>query len=81
MEEEFQKRRNEAFTVGRHLDLGLRFAVSILIGIGGGYWLDTKINTLPIFLIVGLLLGLTSGFLTLYRAVYPNETRKSDKGE
>lgn len=33
----------------------------ILIGIFGGRWLDNQWNTEPIFLIVGLLLGLATG--------------------
>ena len=62
-----------------YMDLGLRFAISILIGIGGGYWLDTKFQTLPLFLIIGLLIGATSGFLTIYRAVYSNDSKKAFK--
>lgn len=65
-----------------YLDLGLRFALAILVGVGGGYWLDTKLHTLPLFLIIGLLLGATSGFVTIYRAVYSNKKEtKAKKGE
>jgi F0F1-type ATP synthase assembly protein I len=64
-----------------YADLGLRFAVSILIGIAGGYWLDNKFNTLPLFLILGLIFGMISGFLTLYRTVYPGDRADKDKGE
>lgn len=53
-----------------YLDLGLRFVLAILIGMSGGYWLDSKLVTLPLFLVVGLLLGALSGFLTMYRAIY-----------
>jgi F0F1-type ATP synthase assembly protein I len=63
--------------VGRYFDLGLRFALAIVIGAGGGYWLDTKFQTLPLFLIIGLFLGATSGFLTIYRAVYPKNSAKT----
>lgn len=34
---------------------------SILIGIFAGRWLDQKWGTEPIFLIVGLLIGITAG--------------------
>ncbi|RMF70565.1 MAG: AtpZ/AtpI family protein [Calditrichaeota bacterium] len=37
------------FTAARYLDLGFRFALAILICVGGGYWLDTKIHTTPLF--------------------------------
>ncbi len=31
---------------------------SILVGIFGGQWIDNKVGTFPLFLIIGLLLGL-----------------------
>ena len=61
--------------VGQYADLGLRLAVAVLLGIAGGYWLDTKLGTGPLLLIVGLAFGMTSGLLSLYRTVYPSRTR------
>ncbi|MCH9007330.1 AtpZ/AtpI family protein [candidate division KSB1 bacterium] len=66
---------------GHYMDLGLRFALAILLTAGGGYWLDSKLHTLPLFLILGLLIGATSGFMTIYRAVYPDREKESGKGE
>ena len=62
------------------MDLGLRFALAILLTAGGGYWLDSKLHTLPLFLILGLLIGATSGFMTIYKAVYPDREKESGKG-
>ncbi len=64
--------------VGANLDLGLRFALSIVLTAGGGYWLDTKFKTLPLFLVIGLLLGATSGFVTIYKSVYSEKRKNSD---
>jgi F0F1-type ATP synthase assembly protein I len=63
--------------VGSFIDLGFRFALSILLTAGGGYWLDNKLKTLPLFLVLGLLLGATSGFLTIYRAVSTDQRKDS----
>lgn len=68
-------------TVAPYLDLGFRFALSIAITTYAGYWLDSKLNTLPLFLIIGLILGATSGFFTIYRAVYTGKEKESKKGE
>ncbi len=65
--------------VGKYLDLGMRFAISIALGLFGGYWLDKKIHTLPLFLILGMFFGAFSGFLTIYHAAFP--TKKHDKSE
>lgn len=66
---------------GAYADLGLRFALAILISAGGGYWVDSKVGTLPLFTIVGVALGSASGLLTIYRAVYPTEKKDLTKGE
>lgn len=42
---------------------------SILIGIFGGKWIDGKLETFPLFLIIGLLLGLATGIYTMIRLV------------
>jgi len=43
-----------------HTSVGVGFYIigCILGGIVGGLWLDRKLNTEPIFLLVGLVLGL-----------------------
>jgi F0F1-type ATP synthase assembly protein I len=40
---------------------------SILIGIFGGRWIDGKLDTSPLFLIIGLLLGLATGVYAMIR--------------
>ena len=60
-----------------YIDLGLEFAVAVALGVGLGYYADTRLHTLPLFLVLGLLLGSTSGFLNIYRTVFPNTTKKS----
>ncbi|GLH64070.1 membrane protein [Parageobacillus sp. G301] len=49
---------------------------SILVGVFGGKWIDEKFHTEPIFLIVGLLIGLAAGvygMLRLIRQYFPEE--------
>jgi ATP synthase protein I len=42
---------------------------SILAGIFLGRWLDETIGTFPLFLIIGLLLGLATGVLAMLRLI------------
>ena len=63
---------------GRYADLGFRFALSVGIGMFLGFWADKKLSTSPLFLILGVLSGATSGFLTLYRAAYPDRKNKKN---
>ncbi|WP_423408478.1 AtpZ/AtpI family protein [Heyndrickxia sp. MSNUG] len=42
---------------------------SILIGIFSGRWLDHKVGTEPLFLILGLLMGLAAGVYAMLRLI------------
>ncbi len=48
--------------------VGLELAVSILIGLLGGWWLDGKLGTSPYLAISGLGCGLIAGFRFVWRA-------------
>ncbi|MGL4819817.1 MAG: AtpZ/AtpI family protein [Bacilli bacterium] len=37
-----------------------------VLGILGGKWLDNRLETFPIFMIIGLFLGLVAGVYSLY---------------
>jgi len=40
------------------LGLGLTLAVTVLAGLGAGYWLDGRLGTRPWFLLLGACLGI-----------------------
>jgi F0F1-type ATP synthase assembly protein I len=46
---------------------GFELAASVLLGLFGGQWLDRRLGTAPLFLLVGVLLGMAAGFWNLYR--------------
>jgi F0F1-type ATP synthase assembly protein I len=51
------------------LGLGTTLAASVLLGVGAGYWLDSKLDTRPAFLLVGAMLGLLAAGLHFYRVL------------
>ena len=51
---------------GRHMGLGLAFALSILLFMGGGAWLDSKLGTTPFLMLLGAAVGAGAGFYSLY---------------
>ena len=51
--------------------VGWYVAVCIILGLLGGLWLDSKLDTLPIFTLVGVLLGTVLTFYGVYRMVLP----------
>jgi F0F1-type ATP synthase assembly protein I len=53
-------------SAGQYTGYGLTFALSTLLFLLGGWWLDGKLGTLPIFLILGAFVGAGAGFYSLY---------------
>jgi len=54
---------------GPYLSLGTMFAAALLMGMGGGYWLDGKLGTMPWLTLTGALLGLVIGFYNFFVVV------------
>ena len=48
--------------------VGIELALSTVIGLLAGRWLDGKLSTSPYLTLVGLLLGVIAGFRSLYLA-------------
>ena len=55
--------------VGRYTGFGLAWALSVLIFLLGGYWLDQRLGTLPWLTIAGAFVGGAGGFISLVRGV------------
>ena len=44
-------------------------AVTVLLGVGGGYWLDSRFGTEPWFLMLGGVLGLGLALYQFFKTV------------
>ena len=43
--------------------------VAVLAGVLGGYWLDQRLGTIPIFVLVGFAIGTTGGAIGCWRLI------------
>ncbi|MCC6319605.1 MAG: AtpZ/AtpI family protein [Gemmatimonadaceae bacterium] len=59
--------RREARKLGRYAGVGLQFAVSILVFLYIGQWVDGRLGTEPWGLIVGVFTGAGAAFYSMYR--------------
>jgi F0F1-type ATP synthase assembly protein I len=75
----FRKGVEHEAQAGTYIGLGLTFALAILLFFGLGYKLDAILGTLPLFSLIGALLGGVGGFIYLYRAVIRNSNSNSDR--
>ena len=55
----------------RLLSLGWLVALSILLGVMGGLWLDGVLDTRPLFILIGLIIGSVLAFYSVYKMVSP----------
>jgi ATP synthase protein I len=62
------------------LGVGFFVSASIILGVVGGRWLDGRLNSEPLFLIIGLLLGIVVAFYGVYTMLRPFINDKQDKG-
>ena len=51
---------------GQYTGYGLTWALSTLLFLLGGWWLDGKVGTMPLFMILGAFIGAGAGFYSLY---------------
>jgi ATP synthase protein I len=59
------------------LGLGMTLAVTVLAGLGGGYWLDGRLGTRPVFLLLGGALGLGAALYHFVRTVAEQDRRQA----
>jgi ATP synthase protein I len=55
----------------RLIGVGFYIVICIVGGVLGGLWLDGSIHTQPLFLLVGLFLGLALAFWGVYQMLKP----------
>jgi F0F1-type ATP synthase assembly protein I len=50
-------------------EIGLVLLVATLAGVGVGYFVDTRLGSLPIFVLIGFLIGAGAGARAVYKLV------------
>jgi len=60
-----------------YLGLGATLAVTVFAGLGGGYWLDGRLGTGPLFLILGGVFGVGAGLYHFFKTVAGSSKRQT----
>ena len=69
MKEEQKKTNPALMAIGVTVTIGTELAVTTLLGFYIGHALDEKFNTVPVFLIIGVLLGVAVGILGIVKTL------------
>jgi ATP synthase protein I len=51
---------------GIAFDLGLRLGISVILGLGGGLVVDNWLDTIPLFTLIGVVLGIGAAMYTIW---------------
>lgn len=76
-----QDRRAFFRELGRYSALGLEMAISVLIGVAIGYYLDKWLGTGPWLMILWIAIGFAAGVRSLYRAALRSGKDLEDNGQ
>ena len=60
--------------------IGLQFALSIVLFVFVGEWVDSRLGTGPVFLIVGAFVGAGGGFYSMYRKLMASQQSEDRSG-
>ena len=65
----------------RLIGVGWYVASSILLSVLAGQWLDSKLNSQPLFVVAGLILGIIIAFYGVYQMFLPLIKNSRNKGD
>ena len=60
------QRREIMRASGQFMGHGLTWALAVLLFMGAGYWVDGKVGSAPIVMVIGAFVGGGAGFYSLY---------------
>ena len=67
--------QRERSAAAKFAGVGLQFAITLLLCLWLGNWLDRKFGTAPVFLYGGVFLGAAAAFYNMYRQLMANLER------
>ncbi len=77
--ESSSERQRAIQEIGRYSGYGLTWALSVLLFLWIGYWLDGRLGTLPLLTLVGAFVGAAGGFLRLYRGLTATKSAENEE--
>ncbi len=66
---EIEKKTRKLYTAAKFSSLGLELGISVVIGLFGGWWVDGKLDSQPVGMLIGMGFGLLAGARSITRAV------------
>lgn len=58
---------------GKYAGFGVQFAIAILLFLYAGNWVDGKLGTAPLFLVLGVFVGAGASFYSIYQRLMADQ--------
>jgi ATP synthase protein I len=71
--------RSSLSSVGRFAGLGFQLVAAILLFLYGGQWVDRRLGTDPIFLLLGVFIGAAATIYSMYRSLMAEQRREAEQ--
>ncbi len=76
-----EQRREMMRASGQFMGHGMTWALAVLLFMGIGWWIDSKVGTGPILTILGAFVGGAAGFYSMYHHIVIEPKERSDDSE
>lgn len=70
---------NEGPGAGAYANFGLQFVVALLFFLYVGQWVDRRLGTSPVFLLIGVFAGAGGSFYAMYRKLMAAQEREDQR--
>jgi len=75
MERKVGNERGSGRVIFAHITIGIQLAITILLFVLAGNWLDTRFKKSPLFLVIATALGMAIGFYHLLKDLQGEESK------
>jgi F0F1-type ATP synthase assembly protein I len=65
--------------VGKYAGFGVQFAIAVLLFLYAGNWVDQKLGTSPLFLILGVFVGAGASFYSIYQRLMTDSREEAQR--
>lgn len=66
-------------SVSTYAGVGIQFAIAVVLFAFAGIWLDRKLGTSPLFVLLGVFVGAGAAFYSMYRKLMDAQERRERK--
>ena len=63
---------------GAYAGFGMQFVVALLLFLYIGQWVDRRLGTAPVFLLIGIFVGAGGSFYAMYRKLMAAQAREDE---